>query len=66
MLGIMYEVMRFDPGRYKVVCGIISPVHDDYKKKDLVSSKHRFAMCKLAAEVRNKIFVGFLWWLKLV
>ncbi|XP_041985236.1 nicotinamide/nicotinic acid mononucleotide adenylyltransferase 3 isoform X2 [Aricia agestis] len=31
-----------------VIGGIMSPVHDDYKKKDLVAAHHRVAMLKLA------------------
>lgn len=35
---------------YSVYGGIMSPVHDKYGKKDLVSSKHRCEMVRLALE----------------
>ncbi|XP_018609071.1 nicotinamide/nicotinic acid mononucleotide adenylyltransferase 2 [Scleropages formosus] len=37
-------------GRFIVIGGIISPVHDSYGKPGLVSSKHRLAMCQLAVQ----------------
>ncbi|GLV32593.1 Nicotinamide mononucleotide adenylyltransferase [Carabus blaptoides fortunei] len=37
-------------GNYTVVGGLMSPVHDGYGKKDLVSSTHRLAMLKLALQ----------------
>lgn len=33
-----------------VVGGFISPVHDEYKKKDLIPITHRTAMLKLALQ----------------
>jgi nicotinamide mononucleotide adenylyltransferase len=42
-------------GRYQVVGGIISPVHDDYKKKDLQPAKHRCAMIQRALKSSNWI-----------
>ncbi|XP_050534842.1 nicotinamide/nicotinic acid mononucleotide adenylyltransferase 1 isoform X3 [Daktulosphaira vitifoliae] len=46
----MFEVARDHLTRlgYTVCGGIVSPVHDSYKKKDLVSSNHRCAMIELA------------------
>ncbi|XP_067656249.1 nicotinamide/nicotinic acid mononucleotide adenylyltransferase 3-like isoform X1 [Haliotis asinina] len=47
----MFEIARDSlqrTGRYTVIEGIISPVSDNYGKKDLLSAKHRIAMLKLA------------------
>ncbi|XP_064630068.1 nicotinamide/nicotinic acid mononucleotide adenylyltransferase 1-like isoform X2 [Lineus longissimus] len=47
----MFELARDTlqrSGKYKVIGGIISPVNDAYKKKDLVVAKHRIAMLKQA------------------
>ncbi|CAJ0918887.1 unnamed protein product [Ranitomeya imitator] len=37
-------------GRFIVIGGIISPVHDSYGKQGLVSSRHRLNMCQLAVQ----------------
>uniref|UniRef100_A0A8C5SK87 Nicotinamide/nicotinic acid mononucleotide adenylyltransferase 2 n=1 Tax=Laticauda laticaudata TaxID=8630 RepID=A0A8C5SK87_LATLA len=37
-------------GRFIVIGGIVSPVHDSYGKQGLVSSRHRLAMCQLAVQ----------------
>lgn len=37
-------------GTHVVVGGVISPVHDDYKKKGLESAEHRCTMLKLALQ----------------
>jgi nicotinamide mononucleotide adenylyltransferase len=42
-------------GTHEVVGGIISPVHDAYKKKGLVSQTHRLAMMKLALQTSSWI-----------
>lgn len=34
----------------EVLFGLVSPVHDGYGKKDLVSSTHRIAMLRLALQ----------------
>uniref|UniRef100_A0A8B9MPT5 Nicotinamide nucleotide adenylyltransferase 3 n=1 Tax=Accipiter nisus TaxID=211598 RepID=A0A8B9MPT5_9AVES len=44
-------------GRYQVIEGIMSPVNDDYRKKGLVSARHRIAMAKLALETSDWIRV---------
>lgn len=47
----MFEIARdhLDRlGHYKVVGGVVSPVHDSYGKKELASSSHRCAMLRLA------------------
>ncbi|GFN75675.1 nicotinamide/nicotinic acid mononucleotide adenylyltransferase [Plakobranchus ocellatus] len=47
----MFEIARDalnKTGRYQVVSGIMSPVSDGYKKKDLLPAKHRCEMLKLA------------------
>lgn len=33
---------------HQVVGGILSPVHDSYRKKDLISSRHRISMAKIS------------------
>ncbi|GAB1604302.1 nicotinamide/nicotinic acid mononucleotide adenylyltransferase 3-like isoform X2 [Argonauta hians] len=43
----MFEIARDQlqrNGQYTVIQGIISPVNDNYAKKDLISSRHRCAM----------------------
>lgn len=35
-------------GHYKVIGGIVSPVHDSYGKKELASAEHRCSMLRLA------------------
>lgn len=47
----------FSKGRYQVIEGIMSPVNDDYRKKGLVSARHRIAMAKLALETSDWIRV---------
>ncbi|CAM9585247.1 nicotinamide/nicotinic acid mononucleotide adenylyltransferase 2 [Lampetra fluviatilis] len=37
-------------GRFIVIGGIISPVHDGYRKQGLISSRHRLSMCQLAVQ----------------
>ncbi|XP_061586899.1 nicotinamide/nicotinic acid mononucleotide adenylyltransferase 2 [Cololabis saira] len=37
-------------GRFIVIGGIVSPVHDSYGKPGLVSSRHRLTMCQLAVQ----------------
>ncbi|XP_014242160.1 nicotinamide/nicotinic acid mononucleotide adenylyltransferase 3 isoform X2 [Cimex lectularius] len=57
----LFEIARdylHKTGRYQVVCGIISPVHDNYGKKDLISSTHRCALVKLALQDTNWIFLS--------
>ncbi|XP_050436005.1 nicotinamide/nicotinic acid mononucleotide adenylyltransferase 3 isoform X2 [Adelges cooleyi] len=46
----MFEIARDHLNRlgYTVCGGLVSPVHDSYKKKDLVASTHRCAMLELA------------------
>nr|XP_019968898.1 PREDICTED: nicotinamide/nicotinic acid mononucleotide adenylyltransferase 2-like [Paralichthys olivaceus] len=44
-------------GRFIVIGGIISPVHDSYVKPGLVSSKHRLTMCQLAVQSSDWIRV---------
>lgn len=47
----MFEIARdtlHKTGRYNVIAGIMSPVSDNYKKKDLAPAKHRCAMVKHA------------------
>lgn len=42
-------------GTHQVIGGIVSPAHDDYGKKGLVSSKHRCEMLRLALKSSNWI-----------
>ncbi|XP_072298030.1 nicotinamide/nicotinic acid mononucleotide adenylyltransferase 2 [Eucyclogobius newberryi] len=56
----MFEKAReslHQSGRYIVIGGIISPVHDSYGKPGLVSSKHRLTMCQLAVQSSDWIRV---------
>ncbi|XP_061457468.1 nicotinamide/nicotinic acid mononucleotide adenylyltransferase 1 [Rhineura floridana] len=49
----LFELARdhlHETGKYKVVKGIISPVGDAYKKKGLISARHRVTMARLATE----------------
>lgn len=56
----LFELARdhlHQTGRYRVIEGIMSPVSDDYRKKGLVSARHRIAMAKLALETSDRIRV---------
>uniref|UniRef100_G1MZ18 Nicotinamide nucleotide adenylyltransferase 3 n=1 Tax=Meleagris gallopavo TaxID=9103 RepID=G1MZ18_MELGA len=56
----LFELARdhlHQTGRYQVIEGIMSPVNDDYRKKGLVSARHRIAMAKLALETSDWIRV---------
>uniref|UniRef100_A0A670HLK8 Nicotinamide/nicotinic acid mononucleotide adenylyltransferase 2 n=1 Tax=Podarcis muralis TaxID=64176 RepID=A0A670HLK8_PODMU len=44
-------------GRFIVIGGIVSPVHDSYGKQGLVSSRHRLTMCQLAVQSSDWIRV---------
>ncbi|KRT79255.1 hypothetical protein AMK59_7159 [Oryctes borbonicus] len=48
----MFEVARDHLQKlgFEVLLGLVSPVHDGYGKKDLVSSTHRIAMLRLALQ----------------
>lgn len=45
-------------GTHEVIGGIVSPVHDAYGKKGLVSQTHRLAMLKLALETSSWIKIS--------
>lgn len=45
-------------GRYQVIGGIMSPVHDHYGKKELISSTHRVALLRLALQDNDWIFLS--------
>lgn len=45
---------------YKVVGGVISPTHDSYQKKDLVSSTDRCAMLQLS--LKNSDWIKLSSW----
>lgn len=56
----LFEVARdhlHQTGMYKVIGGIISPVNDNYRKKDLVAAHHRVAMARLALQTSDWIRV---------
>nr|XP_020760748.1 nicotinamide/nicotinic acid mononucleotide adenylyltransferase 3 isoform X1 [Odocoileus virginianus texanus] len=56
----LFEVARdhlHQTGRYQVIGGIISPVNDNYGKKDLVPARHRVAMARLALQTSDWIRV---------
>lgn len=40
---------------YEVIGGIISPVHDSYRKPDLVTGHHRCAMVKISLQTSDWI-----------
>ncbi|KAI5103911.1 nicotinamide/nicotinic acid mononucleotide adenylyltransferase 2, partial [Silurus meridionalis] len=44
-------------GRFIVIGGIISPVHDSYGKAGLISSRHRLTMCQVAVQSSDWIRV---------
>lgn len=45
-------------GQYEVIGGIISPVHDGYKKKDLEAGTHRLNMIKVALQENDWVKVS--------
>ncbi|XP_077612818.1 nicotinamide/nicotinic acid mononucleotide adenylyltransferase 3 isoform X2 [Crocuta crocuta] len=56
----LFEVARdhlHQTGMYKVIGGIISPVNDNYRKKDLAAAHHRVAMVRLALQTSDWIRV---------
>ncbi|XP_072648630.1 nicotinamide/nicotinic acid mononucleotide adenylyltransferase 3 isoform X12 [Canis lupus baileyi] len=56
----LFEVARdhlHQTGLYQVIGGIISPVNDNYRKKDLVSAHHRVAMARLALQTSDWVRV---------
>ncbi|XP_057593771.1 nicotinamide/nicotinic acid mononucleotide adenylyltransferase 3 [Hippopotamus amphibius kiboko] len=56
----LFEVARDHlhlTGRYQVIGGIISPVNDNYGKKELVAARHRVAMARLALQTSDWIRV---------
>ncbi|KAM5291844.1 nicotinamide/nicotinic acid mononucleotide adenylyltransferase 3 [Ctenodactylus gundi] len=56
----LFEVARdhlHQTGMYQVIQGIISPVNDNYGKKDLAPSHHRVAMAQLALQTSDWIRV---------
>uniref|UniRef100_A0A1B6CEI4 Nicotinamide-nucleotide adenylyltransferase n=2 Tax=Clastoptera arizonana TaxID=38151 RepID=A0A1B6CEI4_9HEMI len=57
----MFEIARDHLealGRFEVICGIMSPVHDMYGKKGLISAKHRKEMLKLALQNTDWISIS--------
>ncbi|XP_014392958.1 PREDICTED: nicotinamide/nicotinic acid mononucleotide adenylyltransferase 3 isoform X2 [Myotis brandtii] len=56
----LFEVARdhlHQTGMYQVIGGIISPVSDNYRKKDLAAAHHRVAMVRLALQTSDWIRV---------
>ncbi|EFB16501.1 hypothetical protein PANDA_013436, partial [Ailuropoda melanoleuca] len=56
----LFEVARdhlHQTGMYQVIGGIISPVNDNYRKKDLVAAHHRVAMARLALQTSDWVRV---------
>lgn len=45
-------------GQYEVIGGIVSPVHDAYGKKGLVSQTHRLEMLKIALKTSEWIRIS--------
>ncbi|XP_049810057.1 nicotinamide/nicotinic acid mononucleotide adenylyltransferase 1 isoform X1 [Schistocerca nitens] len=58
----MFEIARDHLQRlgYKVIGGVVSPVHDAYEKNDLLSSTHRCAMLQLA--LKNSDWIKLSTW----
>lgn len=57
----MFEIARdylHRMGQYEVIGGIISPVHDGYKKKDLEAGTHRLNMIKVALQENDWVKVS--------
>ncbi|CRK90022.1 CLUMA_CG003747, isoform A [Clunio marinus] len=57
----MFEIAKdyySELGNHEVIGGIVSPVHDAYGKKGLVSQTHRLAMLKLALETSSWIRIS--------
>lgn len=44
-----------EKSRYEVIGGIISPVHDSYRKPDLVRGHHRCVMVKISLQTSDWI-----------
>jgi len=40
--------LQVETGRYEVIGGFLSPVHDAYGKSSLIPQEHRLAMCEAA------------------
>lgn len=40
--------LQFEKGRYEVIGGFLSPVHDAYGKSSLIAQHHRQSMCEAA------------------
>ncbi|KAM8759146.1 nicotinamide/nicotinic acid mononucleotide adenylyltransferase 3 isoform 2-T3 [Rhynchonycteris naso] len=56
----LFEVARdylHQTGLYQVIRGVISPVNDNYRKKDLAAAHHRVAMVRLALQTSDWIRV---------
>ncbi|XP_066101603.1 nicotinamide/nicotinic acid mononucleotide adenylyltransferase 3 isoform X2 [Saccopteryx bilineata] len=56
----LFEVARdylHQTGLYQVIGGVISPVNDNYRKKDLAAAHHRVAMVRLALQTSDWIRV---------
>lgn len=57
----MFELARdyfHSLGTYQVIGGVISPVHDGYGKKELISSSHRCALVKLSLKDSDWIYLS--------
>jgi len=44
------DYLMYENGKYNVVGGVISPVHDAYGKSSLVAGYHRLEMCRRAVQ----------------
>lgn len=60
ILCLILEIARDHLHRFgmEVIGGIVSPVHDAYGKKELVSATHRLAMLRLALQSSDWIKVS--------
>ncbi|CAJ1971515.1 unnamed protein product [Sphenostylis stenocarpa] len=55
----MFELARdsLNSNGYCVIGGYLSPVNDEYKKKGLISAKHRIQLCQLACKSSDFVMV---------
>lgn len=42
-------------GMYEVIGGIISPLNNNYRKKDLIAAHHQMAVAQLALQTSDQI-----------
>jgi nicotinamide mononucleotide adenylyltransferase len=58
LVEIARDYLENETRQFRVIGGFLSPVHDDYGKKELLPSEHRVKMCELAVQSSNWIDVS--------